>query len=68
MKEHSVFVIDNDPSVRDALLQALRGRGVRARGCLAVARDCADSPLPLRAVWNMRICPLERVDVWLGRL
>ncbi|MBN9478991.1 MAG: response regulator [Bordetella sp.] len=32
MKEHSVFVIDNDPSVRDALLQALRGRGVRARG------------------------------------
>ena len=32
MSDHSVFVIDDDPAVRDALLRVLRGRGVRARG------------------------------------
>lgn len=32
MSDHSVFIIDDDPAVRDALLRVLRGRGVRARG------------------------------------
>ena len=32
MSDHSVFVIDDDSAVRDALLRVLRGRGVRARG------------------------------------
>jgi len=32
VSDHSVFVIDDDPAVRDALLRVLRGRGVRARG------------------------------------
>jgi two-component system response regulator FixJ len=32
MSDHSVFVIDDDPAVRDSLLRVLRGRGVRARG------------------------------------
>jgi two-component system response regulator FixJ len=32
VSDHSVFVIDDDSAVRDALLRVLRGRGVRARG------------------------------------
>ncbi|MFB7880156.1 response regulator transcription factor [Brevundimonas diminuta] len=32
MSDHSVFVIDDDSAVRDALLRVLRSRGVRARG------------------------------------
>lgn len=32
MSEHSVFIIDDDPAVRDALLHVLRAHGLRARG------------------------------------
>ncbi|MFK0298317.1 response regulator FixJ [Brevundimonas sp. NPDC090276] len=32
MSLHSVFIIDDDPAVRDSLLMLLRGEGIRARG------------------------------------
>jgi len=31
MNQHSVFVIDDDPAMRDSLLMLLRGEGLRAR-------------------------------------
>ena len=32
MSLHSVFIIDDDPGVRDSLLVLLRSEGIRARG------------------------------------
>jgi len=42
--EHSVFVVEDDPAVRDSLLRLLRGEGIRARGFASATEFFANLP------------------------
>lgn len=62
---HSVFIIDDDPAVRDSLLRLLRGEGVRARAFAGGADFFAALPEDRSAcvVTDMRMPGMDGLEV-----
>ena len=44
MNPHSVFIVDDDPAMRDALVLMLRGAGLRARAFVSADEFLANLP------------------------